>query len=65
MSAMVIYGIYNFEFSVSKDMENQNNNDKRRIPSHLIAYHLTVIVKELKTSVEHKWVVTTLNKMKH
>ena len=50
-----------FEFSVSKNMVNENNNDKRRIPAHLLAYLLTLGVKELKISVEHGRVVTTLN----
>ena len=49
-----------FESSVSKDMENQNNNDKRRIP----AYLLTLIVKESGVSVEQGRVVTTLNIIK-
>ena len=38
-----------------------NNNDKRRIPAHLLAYLPTLIVKELKISVEPCRVVTTLN----
>ena len=54
-----------FGFSVGKDMENQNNNDKRRIPTYLLAYLLTLIVKELKISVEHCRVVITLNIIKH
>jgi len=37
-----------FEFSVSKDMEKKNNNDKRRIPAYLLALCLILIVKELK-----------------
>ena len=57
---MVICGSYMFESSVSKDMENQNNNDKRRIP----AYLLTLIVKESGVSVEQGRVVTTLNIIK-
>ena len=35
-----------FEFSVSKDIEKKNNNDDRRIIIHLLAYLLTLIVKE-------------------
>ena len=54
-----------FEFSVSKDMKTQYKNDKRRIPAHLLAYLLTLIVKELKISVEKGKVVTTLNRIKH
>ena len=42
-----------------------NNNDKRRLPSHLLAYLLTLIVKELKISVEQDRAVTTLNVIKH
>ena len=53
-----------FEFNVSEDMENQNNNDKRRIPTQLLTYFLSLIVKESKTSVEHGRVITTL-KIKH
>ena len=49
----------------SKDMENQNNNDKRRISTHLLAYLLTLIVMELKISVEQGRVITTLNIIKH
>jgi hypothetical protein len=54
---MVICGSYMFEFSVSKD----DNSDKRRIPGYL----LTLIVKELKTSVEQGRVVMTLKIIKH
>ena len=49
------------EFSVSKDMKKKNNNVRRRIPTHLLAYLLTFIVKEMEISVEHGRVVTTLN----
>ena len=52
-----------FEFSVSKDMKKKI--DKRRIPTYLLAYLLTLIVKELKISVEQGRVVTTLNIIKH
>ena len=46
---MVICGGYMFEFSVSNDMkEKKNNNDEGKIQ----AYLLTLIVKELKISVE-------------
>ena len=58
---MVICGSYMFKFSVSKDMKRkQKNNHKRRFPTHLLAYLLTLIVKELKISVEQGKVVTTL-----
>jgi hypothetical protein len=57
-------GSYMHEFSVSKDMK-KNDNDKRRkevvvgkLPEHLC---LTLIIKELKISVEQDRVVTTLN----
>ena len=53
-----------FEFSVSNDMK-RNNNDKKRIPTYLLAYILTPIIKELKISVEHGKVLTTLNISKH
>ena len=51
MSTMVICESYMFEFSVSKDMEYSSKNDKRRIPTHLLADLLTLNVKELKISV--------------
>ena len=55
-----------FEFSVGKDMKKgEKTNDKRRIPTYLLAYLLTLIVKELKISVEHGRVLTTLNIIKH
>ena len=47
-----------FEFGVSKDiMAKKYNNDKKRI----LTYLLTLIVKELKISVEQSRMVTTLN----
>ena len=54
-----------YEFSVSKDIEHQNNNDKRRIPAHLLAYLLTIFVKALKISVEQGRELTPLNIIKH
>ena len=54
-----------FEFSVSKDMKKYNNKDKTRIPANLLAYLLTLIVKELKIDIEQDRVVTTLNIIKH
>ena len=63
---MIICGSYIHEFSVSKEMENSNNNDKRRISTYLLAYLLTLVVKELRFSVEQsKVVTTTLNIIKH
>jgi hypothetical protein len=38
-----------FEFSVSKDIKIYNN-DKRRIPTYLLANLLTLIIKELVLS---------------
>jgi hypothetical protein len=56
------------EFSVSKDM-NQINNDKRRteVAVGKVAAHLclTIITKELRISVEQDRMVTTLNIIKH
>ena len=60
ISTLVICGSYMFEFSVTKDIKI-NNNDKRRI----LTYLLTLIIKELKTSVEQGRVVTTFNIIKH
>ena len=51
-----------FVFSVGKD---RKVNDKRRNPAYLLAYLLTLIVKELKIIVEQGRVVTTLNIIKH
>jgi len=45
-------------FSVSKDIINKNNNYKRRIPTYMLAYLLTLIVKKLKISVEQGRAVT-------
>ena len=53
-----------FEISASKDIKI-NKNDKRRIPTYLLANLLTLIIKELKNSVEQGRVVTTLNIIKH
>jgi hypothetical protein len=57
------------KFSVSKYMKKIINNDKRRrdmvvgkVVAHLC---LTLIIKELRFSVEHDRVVTTLNTIKH
>ena len=56
------------KFSVSKDMKKINNDKKRRdmvvgkVVAHLC---LTLMTKELKFSVEHDRVVTTLNTIKH
>ena len=55
---MVIYERYMFEFTVDKDMKKRIMfNDKRKIPTHI----LTLVVKNLKISVEQGRVVTTIN----
>jgi hypothetical protein len=61
---MVIYGSYMFEFSVSKDMTKKDII--REVAVGKVAAYLcrTLIVKELKISVEHGRVVTTLNIIK-
>ena len=41
-----------FEFCVKKDMEKYHNKGNKRLPTHLLAYILTLIIKELKISVE-------------
>ena len=53
------------EFSVSKDVKKKNII--REVAIGKVATHLclTLIVKELKISVEHDRVVTTLNIIKH
>jgi len=61
---MVICGSYVFGFSISKNMKKQNNNDKRRIQTYFLALCLTLIVKELKISIEQGRVVTTLDIIK-
>ena len=68
---MIICGSYMHKFNVSKDMEknkNKNNNDKRIMEVAIgeVATHLclTLIIKELKISVEQDRVVKTLNVIK-
>jgi len=53
-----------FEFSASKIM-GKNNNDNRRVLVYFLACSLTLIIEELKISVQHGRVVTTLNIIKH
>jgi hypothetical protein len=62
---MVICGSYIFEFSVSKDMKKKDII--REVAVGKVAAHLclTLTIKELKISVEHGGVVTTLNIIKH
>jgi hypothetical protein len=57
---MVICGSYMFEFSVSKDVKKKDII--REVAVGEVAAHLclTLIVKELKISVEHGRAVTTL-----
>jgi hypothetical protein len=66
---MVICGSYMHEFSVSKDMKKTKNNNKRRreVAVGKVAAHLclTLIIKDLKISVEQNKVVTTLNIIKY
>ena len=64
---MVISESYMFEFSVSKDMKKKKKIIIREVAGGKVAAHLclTLIVKELKISVEHGKVVTTLNIIKH
>ena len=54
-----------FEFGVSKDMKKKDII--REVAVGKVAGHLclTLIVKELKISVDHGRVVTTLNTIKH
>jgi hypothetical protein len=57
------------KFSVSKDMKKKLTMIKRRrdmVVGKVVA-HLcqTLIIKELKYSIEHDRVVTTLNTIKH
>jgi Mg/Co/Ni transporter MgtE len=62
---MVICGSYMFEFSVSKNMKKMDII--REVAVGKVEAHLcpTLIVKELKISVELGCVATTLNIVKH
>jgi hypothetical protein len=53
------------QFSVSKDMKKMDIS--REVPIGKVVAHLclTLIIKELKISVEHDSVLTTLNIIKH
>ena len=56
------------EFSVNKDMKKSNKGKRRKeVAVGKVAAHLclTLIIKELKISVHHDRVVTTLNIIKH
>ena len=55
------------KFSVDKDMRKyeMNNNDGRRSAARLLAYFRTLVVEELRISVEQGRVVTTLNIIIH
>ena len=56
------------KLSVSKDMKKINNEKRRKeVAVRKVAVHLclTLIIKELKVSVEQVRVVTTLNIIKH
>jgi hypothetical protein len=64
---MVICGNMH-NFNVSKDIKKINNDKRRRdmVVGKVVAHlSLTLIIKELKFSVEHDRVVTTLNIIKH
>jgi hypothetical protein len=65
---MVICGVYMHEFNVSKDMKEKSNDKRRKaVAVGKVEVHLclTLIIKELKISVEQDRVVTTLNIIKH
>ena len=62
---MVICGSYMFEFSISKDMKNKDIIREVVVGKAAAHLCLTPIVKELKISVEHGRVVTTLNIIKY
>ena len=50
-----------FEFSISKNIKKNSNNDTRRITTYLLADILALIIKEPKINVEQGRVVTTFN----
>ena len=54
-----------FEFTVSKDMKQKDIIMEEPIGKVATHLRLTLIVKELKMSVEHGKVVTSLNIIKH
>ena len=65
---MVICGSYMHEFSVSRDVKKINNDKRRKeVVVGKVTVHscLTLFIKELKISVEHDRVETTLNTIKH
>ena len=62
---MVICESYMFEFSVSEDVEKKDIIKEVVVGKVAIHLNLTLIVKELKISVEQSRVVTTLNIIKH
>ena len=66
---MIVCRSYVHIFSVSKNMKKKLTKDKRRKEMAVgkVAVHLclTLVIKELKISVEHDRVVTTINIMKH
>ena len=62
---MVICGSYVFEFSVSKDMKKNDIIREEAVGKVTTNLCLTLMVANLKISVEHGRVVTTLNKFKH
>ena len=45
ISTMIICGSYMFGSSASKDMNKQNNNDKRRTLAYLLGCLPTLIIK--------------------
>jgi len=61
---MVICGSYIFEFTISKDMKKKTMIIGK-FPTYLLALCLTLIVKELKISVEQGRMRTTSNIIKH
>ena len=58
---MVVCGSYMYEFSVSKDMKKKEVLREVAVGKVVAHLCLILIVKELKISVEHGMVVTTLN----
>ena len=48
-----------------KIWEKNPNSDNMRIPTYILAYLLTLIVKELKISAEKGRAITTFDIIKH
>ena len=62
ISTMVMCGSYMHKLNVRKDTKKNNDKRRKKVVVGKVGAHLclTLIIKELKISVEHDRVVTTL-----